>query len=110
MSVVHIEAVIANAGTESGVVDLTDRVLCAIHMPSDWDAADLSLKAAVTAAGPFRAVVSDEFDELLTVAVDQVVVVPPDLTRGLAFVKLVASAAQTPARTFYLATVEDDDA
>lgn len=110
MTVLHTEATIANAGTTSGIIDLADRVLVAIHMPSDWDTATLTIHASPTETGTYSPIASDDFTEAMTAAASTVIIVNPNMTRGLRFIKLVASGAQTPARTFYLATVEDDRA
>ncbi len=116
MTVVHTEVVFADEESVSNVVDVADRVVVAIHMPDEWDAATLTLLASWTGEEDTFHPVHDGDGELeFTVTADMVMVVSPDITRGLRFIQLRSGNTdtpvdQSPARTIRLATIEDSRA
>lgn len=92
---------IANGGTESSELDLSDAVLVALQMPSGWTAADITFKARpddrATAQTVKRGDGTTTAIAALTVktpsANDYIVLNPAD-TAGLKYVTLVSSASQ----------------
>lgn len=120
MTVVHVDAVIANAASQSNEIDLTDKVLLAIQIPAAWTAADITLLAApkpTAENGVYVAVkAQDGTDVVFTAAAGTVVVVTDaNMTKGLRFVKLRSGTPALPvnqgaARALGVALIEDDRA
>lgn len=115
MSLLHSTAVIANGASQSGVLDLTERVIVSIHLPDAWTAAAITLLAAETEAGDYSPVHDTSGEVSFTVAAEQVLVIDPNVTRGLRYVKLRSGNTATPVnqgaeRTLSVGTVQDDRA
>lgn len=108
----------------TAAIDLTSRVLVAIHMPAAWTAATLSFVASPVSGKSgerVRGIVAD-FDPVfdasgteleVTVAANHVIAIPPDATRGMRFIKLcsgpsTARVAQLADRELVILTVEDN--
>lgn len=113
MSLMHSDAVIANAASLSGEIDVTDRVVVSIVMPATWTAAQLTLLGSQTSGGTFTPLYDAEATELVIEAdVSRTIVIAPDATRGVKYLKVRSGTAGTPvnqggSRTLAIGTVED---
>lgn len=93
----HTSVKIPSGQSQSGIVELWNDAIVAIHFPTGWTATSVTLLAAVTAKGPFLPVYDASGVELtITAAADRVVAVDRAATRGLAHVKLRAGTAAAP--------------
>lgn len=116
MSLMHNEAVIANGASQTGPLDMHDRVITTIIVPSVWTAANITLLASSTQTGTFSPVYDAAGTELtISAAASRVVVIAPDATRGLKWVKLRSGTTGTPvnqgaARTLEVGSVCDESA
>jgi hypothetical protein len=81
-------ATIANGEALSGAIDIRGYGWVTVHMPAAWTAAELGLKAATTLAGTYGNVYKEAALYTVAVAADRVVVLDPQVTAGLAFIKL----------------------
>lgn len=108
---------IANSGTASTAADLRGWALRGIHMPADWDTADITFTSCETETGTFDPVYYSTGEAATAIAAVTIKTPVADryipLTSHAAvamvspgWVKVVASAAQTPARSIYLEVIE----
>jgi len=97
-------ATIALDGTVSTVVNLGGDALVAIHMPTDWTAADLTFQASED--NVTYDVLYDADGEIVTftVGADRFIRLNPADWIGAHFLKLVSSQQQAAARVFTLVT------
>lgn len=80
---------IASGQSLSGVVDLRGWTITAIEVPSSWTAANITLAASATEGGTFVPVYDASGTELeVTAAASRFIVVAPDATRAIEFVKI----------------------
>lgn len=116
MSAQHQDALIANGSSTSIEIDITDRVLVAVEVPAAWTAATIAITAAQksTADGGVYVPVFDAAGTELeiTVAASRVVVIAPDASRSLRWIKLrsgpsSARVAQGADRVLDICTIED---
>lgn len=86
-------ATIANAGTTSGVVDLSGVAVCGIEMPATVTGTTLTLHGASTSGGTY-AVLRDSTDAALaiTTASGHRHYIDPLITAGWPYIKVVLSA------------------
>ncbi len=92
---------IGASGTVSGAVDVSGYNHIGFVMPSAWDTADVKLSACDTADGTFLAVYDEDGEFGVTGGTNRVLSIP-HVIAPLTFVKVVASATQTSARTIKL--------
>lgn len=112
MAVNYTGAVILDTEDTTGVIDLSDQVLVAVHTSDAYDGTGLTIEASDTATGTFVAV-HDATGAAVDITTDasRVTVIAPDITRGLRFIKLVSDAVQSGAdETLLLAILPDDRA
>lgn len=107
--VTYSAALFADNATESNVIDVSDKVLCAIHIPAGFVGTTITFTASTSPEGTFLPV-HDASDALYTAtcAASQVAVVSPDATRGLKYVKLVAASQTGGPLELQCALVQND--
>lgn len=109
---IPVACTIAESGSLSDEIDLGEgRVLCAIDMPADWDAANLTFQASYNSGGTF----DDLYDQYgtektVTAAADRYIPLDdPAFWLGVRYLKVRSGTAasaveQTAARTIQLIT------
>jgi len=99
----EVDVTIANEGTESTEIDFRNFKYLSFLMPSEWDAATITIKGSAVSGGTKVDIVNDAGVTFpaMTVAVNKIYVVDVHALKlaGVHYLALVASAAQTPART-----------
>lgn len=112
-----ITLTIADEGTTTAAVDLRGWAARGIHMPADWDAADITFTASPTETGTYQTVKYSDGSAtaiatatITTAAADVYIPFVGNLAVAMVspgWVKVVASAAQTNGpRTLYLEVIE----
>lgn len=113
LALMHQPAIILNGASQSGVLDVTERVVVAVSLPATWTAASITFLAADTADGTFLPVYDAAGVEYTVVAAAaHCVVVPSDATRAFRYVKLRSGTGGSPVnqgadRSLSVATVND---
>ena len=112
LPVLHEEVVIANGTSDSNAVDVSERVAVGILMPSSWTAASLTFRASVDGVNFFPVYDAAGVELVVTAAAGTYIVVAPDATRALRYLKIRsgtngAAVNQGAARTLKLAVVQD---
>jgi hypothetical protein len=100
-----VTAVIADAATKTGVIDLGGLELVGFFVPTGFDGTTVSFEAATSAAGTFMPVHNGNGTAYsLTIAANSYVPITNlAYTAGLRYIKLVASSTQSGASTLTLA-------
>ena len=81
-------ATIANGAAVSGAIDIRGYLWVTIYMPAAWTAAQLGLKGAPTLAGTYGPVYEGTSLYTEEAAASRTIVLDPQVTAGLAFIKL----------------------
>lgn len=88
---------IATSQSLSTAIDLGDRGLCAIIMPTSWDAANLTFQASSDIAGTYQNVYDSTGTELsVTAAAARHIVLTPASFAGMRFIKVRSGTSGTP--------------
>ena len=106
-----VAVTIASGASLSAEVDLESRILCAIDMPADWDAANLTFQASYNTGGTFDNLY-DQYgtEKTVTAAADRYISLDdPAFWLGVRYLKVRSGTAasavnQNAARTIYLVT------
>ena len=115
--ILHQDVPIASGQALSGEIDLGDRVLCALEIPTGYTGTTVSFAAAQRATadgGTYVPVIDKTGAEITyTVAAGKVAIVDPYLTRGFRYIKLVsgtnaAPVTQAGARLLNVVTIDVD--
>lgn len=98
------DAVIANGGTVSDVLDMVGHTLCGIFIPAAFTGVALTFQASPTATGTFVSVRDGAGAALtVTVAAGQYIPIDPKNFHGLRYLKIVSGSAEGAARTLTVA-------
>lgn len=90
-------AVIANAASLSGAINLGDGGLVALKMPSAWTAAALTFKAAEKEDGTYYDVYDSTGTALsVTAAASTYILLAPSTFAGLRFIKIQSGTTGSP--------------
>lgn len=114
MGVLHQDAIIANGASETGEIDVTDRVVIGIEIPAAWTAATLAITAAQKPGGTFVPVFDKAGAEIeYQAGASRMILLDPNLTRPLRVMKINSGPStlrvnQGAARTINIVTTEDD--
>lgn len=102
----NFDATIATSGTTSAEIDLTDKVLVGLYIPSTFDGTTISFTAAPTAGGTHVAVQADNTASTaytVTTTASRYVPINPSVFAGLRFIKIVCGSSQTTTPTIITA-------
>lgn len=96
-----LTATIATSGTTSGAVDLGNRKLVSIFLPSTFDGTTITFTASTTLGGTYVAVLNPLSGAAVsyTVAASRVININPADFAGLRFIKIVAGTTQSTTDT-----------
>jgi hypothetical protein len=87
---------VADAATDSGAIDIADREVCGVTVPTGLEGTTLGFKVATALAGTYNPLMSAGAAVSLTIAASRYIALDPALFRGVRFLKLVLAAQTGP--------------